>query len=1017
MNIEIFRTSTITEIGEMTDYFADIFGDPDNKLVCTPVGENNENIDILNLLEKREKSSIQIAQPENVHLDDSHDEFIEIYNTENKVGARTSRKKSLQQKSESKETIYHNAEQAIRKSTRRKRNTEPVLKDSTLSKSRRQSQKTKNHAVIANESTTEDSEKLSSTKNALSEKQLKVTVSVEPADSTTKQVIENSTRQKRKTEPPPKIPPRTKRQTMKPKLPKSGSESECFDKISSKDSSDFDLGSVEPADSKTKQVIGKSTRQKRKTEPPSKIPPRTKRRTMKRKLPESGSESEYSDKIPSNDSSDFDPESVEPADSRTKQVIRKSTKQKIKTEPPPKILSKTKKQTIKRRLHESESESEYSDTMSSSDSSDSKPESIKKKRKAPVNKKKALPASSSHKVIRKIETESESSDNWQDVEEKANVGAKLSETEFIKAHLKEKSDSEQNEEQERMIVVDLSRKKPSKKVDPDTEAKRALQRLLRETLQDMHRFYLMATLYFGRSCNRVCDGDYLRVLSLSLLTTLTSLPSPQSTKKSNDLEPIYRLFLDFVDLNKNQVFFDSTSIQQGIKEKCLHPNQVAVVMISALRQLDFDVRLVICFNSIPLKMEISPKARKMPSLKFESKDLPINIIAEIYLPHLQSFVPVSFHEKKFDTITKNFIYSFAFHSTKPVNKIVPYSERSPLDISLKYDKDYDIASQEKHIPIEDMRHLLEKVYLYSDVDCMIVNNLNVLPKKSESILYERDQKDLQTSRAEWYKKPLPTSVQVYKKHPLYALERNLLKYEVIYPPDARVFGNLKNGERVFSRDSVHLCHTRETWIKQAKAVKLYSEPAKIVKARLSRRRKLTLVETDPEPTTDLFGEWQVEDYVPPVAKDGIVPRNEHNSVDVYQPCMIPIGCVHLNLPGLHLIARDLKIDHVSAVVGWTFHGDGRAVPKQLGHVVCKESAPTLIDAWREKRFNRLKAQSEERSRRALANWVKLAKNLQIWQRINAQYSFMEKRNLDASKEKKVLTNSWFSLLTKLINSI
>lgn len=43
----------------------------------------------------------------------------------------------------------------------------------------------------------------------------------------------------------------------------------------------------------------------------------------------------------------------------------------------------------------------------------------------------------------------------------------------------------------------------------------------------------------------------------------------------------------------------------------------------------------------------------------------------------------------------------------------------------------------------------------------------------------------------------------------------------------------------------------------------------------------------------LFGYWQVEDYVPPPAKDGKVPRNEYGNVEMYKPSMLPAGTVHL----------------------------------------------------------------------------------------------------------------------------
>jgi hypothetical protein len=44
---------------------------------------------------------------------------------------------------------------------------------------------------------------------------------------------------------------------------------------------------------------------------------------------------------------------------------------------------------------------------------------------------------------------------------------------------------------------------------------------------------------------------------------------------------------------------------------------------------------------------------------------------------------------------------------------------------------------------------------------------------------------------------------------------------------------------------------------------------------------------------EVFGSWQVEDYVPPPAVDGKVPRNEYGNVELYKPCMLPKGTVRL----------------------------------------------------------------------------------------------------------------------------
>ena len=67
------------------------------------------------------------------------------------------------------------------------------------------------------------------------------------------------------------------------------------------------------------------------------------------------------------------------------------------------------------------------------------------------------------------------------------------------------------------------------------------------------------------------------------------------------------------------------------------------------------------------------------------------------------------------------------------------------------------------------------------------------------------------------------------------------------------------------------------------------------------------------PDLDLYGFWQTIPFQRPIAKGGKVPRNDYGNVELFQPSMLPIGCVHLKLPGLNKICRPLKIDCAPAV--------------------------------------------------------------------------------------------------------
>ena len=127
---------------------------------------------------------------------------------------------------------------------------------------------------------------------------------------------------------------------------------------------------------------------------------------------------------------------------------------------------------------------------------------------------------------------------------------------------------------------------------------------------------------------------------------------------------------------------------------------------------------------------------------------------------------------------------------------------------------------------------------------------------------ERDHEESLQLKVQQVNKPLPTSIGEFKDHPLYALERHLLKFQAIFPPSSVPVGFIR-GEAVYARECVHTLHSKQTWLKEARAVRVNEIPYKMVKSRPSRRRPK---EGKPdEPDLPVFGLWQTEEYMPPPA--------------------------------------------------------------------------------------------------------------------------------------------------------
>ncbi|XP_066600589.1 DNA repair protein complementing XP-C cells homolog [Prorops nasuta] len=372
----------------------------------------------------------------------------------------------------------------------------------------------------------------------------------------------------------------------------------------------------------------------------------------------------------------------------------------------------------------------------------------------------------------------------------------------------------------------------------------------------------------------------------------------------------------------------------------------------------------------PKKVERTRKNTKLLSSDDENTEYNVSknaedIWAEVYVESEESWISVCVMDEKIHCAFE--IYKKA---SKPVLYVVSYNlENLIKDVTRRYCPQWLTLTRKQRINEKWWR---KSISFWREV--------------TTSISIAEDEM-LQQKELE---QPLPKTVGECKGHPLYALQRHLLKYEALYPPDAKPLGFLKTGEAIYSRYCVHTLCSRETWLKSARVVKPGQEPYKIVKA-LPKYDKLSGCKIKDQPL-ELFGHWQTTKYIPPEAKDGKVPRNEYGNVDLFKQCMLPKGTVHIDLPALNRVARKLGIDCAPAVVGFNF-GKMGAVPAIEGYVVCEEYEDTLREAWEEEQVLAQKRAKDKRDKRIYGNWKRLIKGLLIRERLAARYNFNDEEDM------------------------
>ncbi len=121
-------------------------------------------------------------------------------------------------------------------------------------------------------------------------------------------------------------------------------------------------------------------------------------------------------------------------------------------------------------------------------------------------------------------------------------------------------------------------------------------------------------------------------------------------------------------------------------------------------------------------------------------------------------------------------------ASKPMHYVLACTvdtRRSIKDVSLRYIKDFLSDARKKRV---------DQAWLDGALGSELLRPADAARDAEE---------DRQLARMV-ESEPLPTSVGAFKGHPLYVLERHLLKFEAIYPPEPPPQGYIR-GEPVYAR--------------------------------------------------------------------------------------------------------------------------------------------------------------------------------------------------------------------------
>ncbi|GET92864.1 DNA-repair protein, putative [Leishmania tarentolae] len=263
---------------------------------------------------------------------------------------------------------------------------------------------------------------------------------------------------------------------------------------------------------------------------------------------------------------------------------------------------------------------------------------------------------------------------------------------------------------------------------------------------------------------------------------------------------------------------------------------------------------------------------------------------------------------------------------------------------------------------------------------------NVPAPHTSALAQQQQHRERQQLHSLMYSETVPTTLNALHGHPLYVIESDLARHEGVYPKDASTTVGSVKGHLVYKRSAIVSLRSRDGWLREGRSLLTEDQPAyKVVPPPASRPFA--------SPST-FYGRWQTKAFEPLPLTAGDPPSFPHHGRTSWYILLDkapPQGIVHMTQPQVSRVARRMKLDFRSAVVGFERrrtdeHRRGHWETLINGIVVKETDSVVLLRAYEEWVQLVQEQEAAKRRQRAFHMWLLYAQRLLALKRLQDQYA-------------------------------